>query len=350
MAEYAYDYLGRRVSKTDYTLSPIRSTLYCYDGDQIIAEYDGSGNLLRKFIYGPGIDEPIMMIDASTSSRYYYHYDGLGSVVALSNNDGEIVETYSYDVFGTAIIRDASGSVISVSSVANSYMFTGREYDSETGNYCYRARYYKPSIGRFLQTDPIGYKDSTNLYQYCMNNPVDLLDPYGLSVGAPGMAESLIPIWGSGRAAINDFQEGRYVWGTINTAMAISDVFLVKAVATGVAKGAVKGIVKVSGSHTWDATRKWLTKTGWREFKGQEMHHWLLKQNSGLGKYTPNIIKNQPWNLMGMPSRGFHDAIHGKGLMKFNTMEQFYEGTPNWFKTFLLSTTGRVASEMRCKK
>ncbi|MDD5135512.1 MAG: hypothetical protein PHP01_08895, partial [Phycisphaerae bacterium] len=99
VAHYEYDYLGRRISKTDYTLSPARYTLFCYDGDQVIAEYSGGGTLLRKFVYGPGIDEPIMMIDASSGSRYYYHYDGLGSVAALSNNIGEVVERYRYDAF-----------------------------------------------------------------------------------------------------------------------------------------------------------------------------------------------------------------------------------------------------------
>ncbi|OQA03670.1 MAG: putative deoxyribonuclease RhsC [Planctomycetes bacterium ADurb.Bin401] len=67
----------------------------------------------------------------------------------------------------------------SVSSAANRLMFTGREYDEETGLYYYRARYYNPSIGRFLSPDPIGYYDSMNLYQYCGNNSINFIDPYG---------------------------------------------------------------------------------------------------------------------------------------------------------------------------
>ncbi|MBN1392388.1 MAG: hypothetical protein JW947_06245, partial [Sedimentisphaerales bacterium] len=60
IASYKYDYQGRRVSKTIH--NPLTTIHYTYDGDQIIAEYDGSNNLLRKFLYGPGIDEPICMI------------------------------------------------------------------------------------------------------------------------------------------------------------------------------------------------------------------------------------------------------------------------------------------------
>ena len=81
-AEYEYDYAGRRTKKTTY-IGPYVDTItkYCYDGDQVIAEYDVNDTLLRKFVYGPGIDEPICMIDVvSGNTVYYYHFDGLGSV------------------------------------------------------------------------------------------------------------------------------------------------------------------------------------------------------------------------------------------------------------------------------
>ena len=81
MVSYTYNFTGMRDSKTVYG-SPDVVTTYCYDGDQVIAEYDGSYNLLRKYVYGPGIDEPICMIDCTGQSevKYYYHYDGLGSL------------------------------------------------------------------------------------------------------------------------------------------------------------------------------------------------------------------------------------------------------------------------------
>jgi RHS repeat-associated protein len=72
-----------------------------------------------------------------------------------------------------------------VSSVGNPYMFTGRNYDSETGLYYYRARYYSPYIGRFLQTDPIGYEDGLNLYTYVQNNPIIAIDPMGTIASCP---------------------------------------------------------------------------------------------------------------------------------------------------------------------
>jgi RHS repeat-associated protein len=138
------------------------------------AEYDVSNVLQRKYIYGPAVDEPIGLIEAAGSyaGTYYYHFDALGSVTALTNSSGNTVEVYDYDVYGRVGATDASHP--------NRFMFTGREYDKETGLYYYRARYYNPQIGRFLQTDPIGYKDGMNWYRYCGNNPVQNTDPSGL--------------------------------------------------------------------------------------------------------------------------------------------------------------------------
>ncbi len=115
----------------------------------------------------------MMNVSGGTETAYYYHFDGLGSVTSLSNSSGGIVERYSYDVFGEPN---------RVSSIGNPYLFTGRQYDEETGNYYYRARYYKPSMGRFLQIDSLGYYDSANLYQYCGNNPASFIDPSGLKI------------------------------------------------------------------------------------------------------------------------------------------------------------------------
>lgn len=130
---------------------------------------DGSDTLLRKYIYGEFIDEPIILIDvADDNTVHYYHYDGLGFVIALSDVNNLIVEHYSYDVFGEPN---------RTSDVNNPYFFTGRRLDTETDNYYYRARYYHPGIGRFLQRDPIF---ALNLYTYCSNNPINWIDPWGL--------------------------------------------------------------------------------------------------------------------------------------------------------------------------
>ena len=136
---------------------------------------------MRKFIYSPGIDEPICIIDVADSNAvYYYHFDGLGSVAALSDVNNVVVESYSYDVFGAPTIYDTNNGEISKSAIGNPYMFTARRADDETALYYYRARYYAFDIGRFLQIDPIGYVGSLNLYTYCGNNSLIWTDPYGL--------------------------------------------------------------------------------------------------------------------------------------------------------------------------
>ena len=138
-----------------------------------MAEYNGSGTLLRKYIYGPGLDEPIIMIVPGETSEtvYYYHADSQGTIIGLTNDSGAWVEKYAYTLYG----KPAAASTI-----GNPYMYTGRRLDAETGLYYYRARYYDPHLRRFIETDPIGYAGGMNLYAYVGNSPTNFIDPYGL--------------------------------------------------------------------------------------------------------------------------------------------------------------------------
>jgi RHS repeat-associated protein len=184
-AQYKYDGLGRRIEKA-INSSPF--TRYIYDNEDILLEFDappaGSTTLTARYTHGVGIDEPLMMerdLNANATfeptERFFYHSDGLGSITDLTNNTGAIAQSYLYDSFGQ-IITVTSG-------LENPYTYTGRELDNESGLYFYRARYYDPTVGRFLQEDPIkGFlflPKSQNNYAYTLNNPINFIDPLGES-------------------------------------------------------------------------------------------------------------------------------------------------------------------------
>jgi RHS repeat-associated protein len=114
--------------------------------------------------------------------------------VALSDVNNVIVESYSYDVLGAPTIYDANETEISQSTIGNPYMFTARRADDETALYYYQARYYAFDIGRFLQTDPIGYADGLNLYAYVGNSPLQWVDPLGLNKRFRGFTPEQIEI------------------------------------------------------------------------------------------------------------------------------------------------------------
>jgi len=143
---------------------------YLYDGPNLLEEVDPSGNGLARYTQGAGIDEPLSEFRAGTTS--YYQQDGLGSVSSLTNSAGVLANSYTFDSFGQLTAH--TGTLI------NAFQYTGREFDSETGIYGYRARYYDSVVGRFLSEDPIGFAGDHNFYAYADNDPVLYVDPLGL--------------------------------------------------------------------------------------------------------------------------------------------------------------------------
>jgi len=179
---FSYDPLGRRVKKVDANASgqPLSTFSYHYDGSEVAVEYQPSTTW--TYYLGLGLDQ-VVLRDSGSAKQWYYR-DGHGSTSAVTDNSGNILEQYEYNAQGQFQITNGSGTVENGTQISNDIMFTGREYDSETGNYFYRARYYNPTLGRFISRDPLSgaeFSQGTNLYAYCQNNYLNSLDPTGKS-------------------------------------------------------------------------------------------------------------------------------------------------------------------------
>ncbi len=161
---FAYDPADRLYSTSS---SGVR---FQYAGQQLVGEYNSSGALLVRHIPGSGLDMPVASVFAP-GVPYQQLADERGSVVGLTDAWGGLAGVNVYDEYGVATASDR-------------FQYTGQAVLAP-GLYHYRARAYAPQLGRFLQTDPIGYAAGANMYAYVGGDPVNRVDPSGLEWGKP---------------------------------------------------------------------------------------------------------------------------------------------------------------------
>ena len=165
---FTYDAEGLRTGKTVNG----EKTVYVWDGDQVVMELSKGGAVQKRYIRG---NDLVYADKGENTEKTYYVTDMHGNVVQLLDESGNVTKTYEYDSFGNEVKPEKKDE--------NPYRYCGEYYDKETEEVYLRARYYQPSVGRFITRDTYtGESDeplSLHLYTYCANDGVNAWDPSG---------------------------------------------------------------------------------------------------------------------------------------------------------------------------
>jgi len=185
---YKYDALGNRIERTEDSNGDGNVDIterYGYDGANVWADLDGTNALTNRRLFGIGVDTPIVRVSAAGVEAWYLR-DYQNSVTQLVDSTGATLGKITYDGFGN-IVTDTTGAN------GDRFKFTSREWDSVVKLQYNRARYYDPSLGKWISTDPMGFDaGDANLYRYVGNGPTDSTDPGGLiAVKNPGPVGSI---------------------------------------------------------------------------------------------------------------------------------------------------------------
>lgn len=222
---FSCDAIGRRLLK-QVTAGDSTTTAQAFlsVGEQEFAEFSGVGTVYvdRVYAFGPGLDEPVLDINAVSGVRSYYFEDALGSVIALTNGSGVVSEKHAYTPYDVGV--SAAGSTAA-------YRFAGRRFDPETGLYHNRARAYSPTLGRFLQADPIGTDGGINLYAYVNNDPLNMVDPKGEAGTIVSTALDFTPVVGDIKGFYDAYQDPTW------TNIAAAGIGVFGPIGDGLAKG-----------------------------------------------------------------------------------------------------------------
>ncbi len=190
IANYFYDAEGRRIRKSVSFPGLTGESIFLYSGNQLVEEHSSAGSTWN--VHGLGIDD-VNRITKNGVNLYPLTNDQ-GSVYAVTDASGNVLQRYDYSPYGKVTVQDANGVILSDSEESTplvNRLYQGRELDQETGLYFYRARYYSPELGRFISHDPLGFVDGMNMYEFVRGNPGTYTDPYGRNAAAVDILEEV---------------------------------------------------------------------------------------------------------------------------------------------------------------